>query len=205
MESDLNDLKVEHEGLGIDLRLEIDSLNQAGLNADRETLKTLERLDADIVELDRRVNNRKVETRKARSDIDHLATITPRTARGRSRPRPRPRVALRWARAQGVPGPLAPPPPGTHQGPGRPIEGRGPRATRTRPLWGGEEEARGYPKASKATPRGVGSRRHRCVDAKPVGKLHRGAGGAGGVSRVDRSGGPTCPIGPDGRHCRWGA
>ena len=40
MESDLNDLKVEHEGLGIDLRLEIDGLNQAGLNTSRETLKT---------------------------------------------------------------------------------------------------------------------------------------------------------------------
>ena len=38
----------------------------------RETLKTLERMDADIVELDGRINNRKVETRKARSDIDHL-------------------------------------------------------------------------------------------------------------------------------------
>ena len=75
MESDLNDLKVEHKGLEIDLRLEIDGLNQAGLRMNREAqgaLKTMERLDADIVELDRRVNNRKVETRKARSDIDHL-------------------------------------------------------------------------------------------------------------------------------------
>ena len=72
MESDLNDLKVEHEGLEIDLKLEIDGLNQAGLRMSQETLKTLERLDADIVELDGRVNNRKVETRKARSDIDHL-------------------------------------------------------------------------------------------------------------------------------------
>ena len=72
VESDLNDLKIEHEGLGIDLRLEIDGMNQAGLRMSQETLKTLERMDADIVELDGRINNRKVETRKARSDIDYL-------------------------------------------------------------------------------------------------------------------------------------
>ena len=75
MEGDLNDLKVEHEGLGIDLRLEIDGINQAGLRMSQETLTALKRMDADIVELDGRVNNHKVETRKARSDIDHLMAL----------------------------------------------------------------------------------------------------------------------------------
>ena len=38
----------------------------------QETLVALERFDKDIVELDGRINNRKVKSQKAQSDIDHL-------------------------------------------------------------------------------------------------------------------------------------
>ena len=65
MEGELNNLKVEHEGLGIDLWLEIDGLNQAGQRMSQETLVALERFDKDIMELDGHVNNRKVESQKA--------------------------------------------------------------------------------------------------------------------------------------------